>query len=324
MSLLVPPDAMHPDFFILGAPRSGTTSLAHYLNQHPRVRMSTRKEPGYFHFVDSQRQPDFASLAISHGTDLLAESQENYFRARTMAVSSPEKYSELWVNAPADACRGEATPTYLCDPVALISIRERVTRCKSLIVLRNPIERAYSEYLQHLGKGLEDAETFPEALSLEPVKVGDFWWGSRSYIRSGFYVDHVIHAVDLFGSENVLILLTDDLAKEPQHTLERIARFLEVDPDFEFDTSTKHNPAYVPKPDLAVRVARSDGLLRTTARQVLPDKVRSRLWRKIMRRGEAEKPILDGSTRASLVSVFRPSVGRLSTVIDRDLSHWLE
>ena len=307
----------------MGAPRSGTTSLSQYLNQHPQVRMSSRKEPAYFHFVDTTSQPDFPLLARTHGHDLLAESEENYYRAQGMAITDPNKYSELWSHESTPIFKGEATPTYLFDPVAMTSIRESITSCKGLVILRNPIERAYSEYLQHLGKGFEKAGTFAEALSLEPVDVDDFWWGSRSYVRSGLYVDHVLRAFDLFGKENILVLLTDDLANDPHGTLREIATFLDIDSEFEFDTSTKHNPAHVPIPDLAVRVARSQGPLRTMARRVLPDAIRSKLWRRVMWRGEAQIPEFDSETRSSLTSLFSPSVSRLAKVIDRDLSPWI-
>lgn len=307
----------------MGAPRSGTTSLSQYLNQHPQVRMSARKEPAYFHFVDTTRQPDFALLARIHGNGLLAESKENYHRAQKMAITSPDKYSELWSNASTNSCKGEATPTYLFDPVAMTSIRERLTSCKGLIILRNPVERAYSEYLQHLGKGFEKAKTFAEALSLEPVEVDDFWWGSRSYVRSGLYVDHVLRAFALFGSENIFVLLTDDLANDPHGTLGEIATFLDIDSEFDFDTSTRHNPAHVPNPDLAVRLARSQSPIRTIAHRVLPDSVRSKLWRRVMRRREAEIPEFDSQSHSSLASIFIPSVSRLAKVIDRDLAHWI-
>ena len=314
---------MRPDFFIVGAPRCGTTSLYHYLGQHPQVQMSTRKEPGFFHFVDAATQPNFAELSRTLGQEHADESKKNYQRARAMAITERKGYQLLWSPASSERRRGEATPTYLFDRRALESIRRELPTAKALVILRNPVERAYSEYLQLLRKGVEPLDTFANALDREPDAVDEFWWGARSYVRSGLYADRLEHCLTLFGQQGVRVILTEDLAARPVETLQEVAGFLAVDPSFDgFDTSMRHKPGFVPRPDLAVRVARSPGLLRAVARTVIPGSVRSWLWKQVMGRHKISPPPLDEASRQRLADRFRASTQRLEELIDRDLSHW--
>jgi Sulfotransferase family len=112
-----------PDFFVVGAAKSGTTSLYHYLDQHPDVYMPRNKEPHYF-----SRVPPFPGRG-SH------------------PVTSEEEYLDLFKLWNKESVAGEASPSYLWDEKAPYRIKETVPQAKIIAILRHPVERAYSHYL---------------------------------------------------------------------------------------------------------------------------------------------------------------------------------
>ncbi len=312
---------MHePDFFIAAAPRSGTTSLFNYLAQHPEIQMSSQKEPAFFHFT--YPRPDFEALARIHGEERFAESVSHYEQTRALAVTDGASYHDLWTDAAGTRLRGEATPTYLYDANALEKLRESRPRAKLVLLLRNPTDRAYSQYLQYLRHGFESTYSFEEALQREPADVEDFWWGMRRYLRMGLYADHVDGCLNGFGAGRVGVFLYENFAAAPEMVVGEIIRFLGIDTPNQIETSLRHKQAFVPVPGLAVRIARSEGRLKAVARLLLPDPLRNRLHRRIIYRRQLQPPPILIETRKRLNSFFEPGIRRLELLLDRDLSIW--
>lgn len=310
-----------PDFLIVGAPRSGTTSLYNYLAQHPHLQMSRQKEPAFFHFLDSP--PDFRKMAERYSTRLLKESIDRYQRARRLAVIDEGSYSRMWSREPAIRMRGEATPTYLFDPAARDQIQKRLSNPKVLILLRNPIDRAYSQYLQYLRLGIETHYDFADALDQEPIEASDFWWGSRRYVRIGLYADYVEKYVAAHGSSHVRVFLYEDLVERPNTMLQQIFEFLDVDPSAEIDTSEWHKRAFVPNPRLAVRLVTSQRSWKRSVRRLMPARLRGGLYQRVLGRQQIEPPVLSPEVRARLMATFEADILRLQDLLDRDLSSWL-
>jgi hypothetical protein len=311
---------MKVDFFIAGAPRCGTTSLYHYLAQHPEIEMSTQKEPAFFHFL--YPAPDFRLLGTAFESKHIRESENNYRYARALAVTNEAAYEKLWTEGTGVLRRGEATPTYLFDIHALEQIEKAIPSARLVVLLRDPVTRAYSEYMQLLRKGVERFDSFGAALDREPETIDEFWWGARSYVRSGLYARALERCFSLFGRKAVEVVLTDDLTTNPSETLAKITTFLEIATFPAIDTSIRHKRGFVPKPDPLVRIARSRGFLRSVAHRVLPADMRSQMWRRIMHRRTEDAPPLDPDSRDRLADRFRDSNRRLAELIERDLSHW--
>lgn len=311
---------VQPDFFLAAAPRSGTTSLFNYLLQHPQIAMSHKKEPAYFHFA--YPRPDFEELARQHGPGHLAQSIAHYDRTRSGAVTEQNEYESLWPEPDSARTRGEATPTYMYDTNALDLIRESNPSAKLILLLRNPVDRAYSQYLQYLRHGFESIYDFEEALEQEPVEIETFWWGQRRYRRMGLYAAHVERCMSLFPDGNVGVFLYEDLVALPHRTVEAIVRFLGIDDPFTFDTSAHYKAAFVPAPGVAVRMAHSDGVLKRTARTLLPSRLRNRMYRHLVYRQSIDPPALQPETRRSLIEFFLPDVVRLERLLGRELSSW--
>lgn len=311
-----------PDFFIAGAPRTGTTSLYAYLAQHPEIALSAVKEPAHYHFRTPQ--PDFELLATRYGDRRERESRRRYQRARARAVIDPVAYSGLWLESSAKNVRGEATPTYMYHADALRLIKSEVPYAKLILILRNPVERAYSQYLQYLRLGVETIYEFDLALAQEPFEVDDYWWGERKYLRQGKYSAHVERCLDLFGAENVLVLLHDNLAAETRQTVERVIAFLNVSPPSHLDISMRRNRSIVPQPTLAVRLARSQGPLKVAVRRLVPSGLRRRLYHGAMNRSISTPPPLVPQTRERLTAFFAADIRRLEEILGQRLTQWLK
>jgi hypothetical protein len=212
---------MHkPNFFIVGASKSGTTSLWKYLKEHPKVFMprdELYKEPGYFSTYGEH-------MGIRNYLDIFGEATDNYDLV------------------------GDASTVYLSDPVSAKRIYDFNSKAKIIIMLRNPADRGFSLYNWMAQDGYEYASSFEEALDLEEKRYlkkipnwfePQYYW-NYIYFRSGLYFEQVKRYLELFH-DNVLIVKFDDFKKETAFTYSRICSFLKIEPnEVPFET---HNPS---------------------------------------------------------------------------------
>lgn len=287
-----------PDFMILGAVKAGTTSLYHYLGQHPGIQMSRDNWPRFFHVDGSE--PDFERLADLYGSELLAESRHRFRLMCHSGVSRRfEEYESFW--EPRDHLRlsGEVSPTYLHDPVVPARIKRRFPNIKVVVVLRQPVDRAYSHYVMDITRGWVPERNFFKALEHEPVAVDEFWWGLRHYIRHGMYAKRLHRIYEVFAPEQVRVFLYDDYLAAPENFMETLLDFLGVDSNFRVDMKKRHNQGLIP-----VRRNQSDAGGK-------PDLVL------------AKPPKLSSEVRHQLTQRFRADILDLQDLIHRDLSPWL-
>jgi hypothetical protein len=184
-----------PNFFIVGVAKAGTTSLYDWLKEHSQVYMSPVKEPTFF----------ARDLAIGHR--VIVKDQDEYLRL----FSSARGYEAI----------GEASIEYFryADPVAE-RIKRMIPHAKIIIILRDPLERAYSHYLMFF-RNSRVAKSFCDALrdpKLYPIYVQTYTGPVRQFLK-------------VFGVERVLVLMFEELKKEPHKVLLRTARFLNIDID---------------------------------------------------------------------------------------------
>lgn len=239
------------DFFVLGAVKAGTTSLHHYLKQHPQLEMSAIKWTRFFH-VASER-PDFQSLAGQYGATLLNESTARYrLMCNSRVPSSLENYFKNWDFVRSGVVRGEISPTYMYDKQACLEIRRLFPRSKALVVLREPVRRAISHFVMDRANGWVPDRTIQESFSLEPWQVDNFWWGLRHYLRHGLYSRYFRYLKEIFPAGDLAVFFYEDLVSRPLDFMNSVTDFLEVD-RFAFDFSLQHNKAPLEKPVLSAR-----------------------------------------------------------------------
>lgn len=312
-----------PNFFIVGAPKAGTTSLYHYLDQHPAVFMSPIKEPNYFaselrpeRFCDELR-PRIESEMRALELYLQGDLREKRFGG---LVCEWEDYVQLFRNAREETAIGEATPCYLWSATAARNIAARIPHARIIINLRDPSDRAYSQYLNMVSEGTT-RRSFREQIraNLECVdkRFGPHW----PLLEFGFYHEQVQRYLQAFPRQQIHISLYEDLQRAPQRLLADLCAFLEVESErVPLDLSQRHHV-----PQLA-RLHRLNHLLKRSGlwpylRRLAPRPLGPRL-RALLVRPRSDLR-MEPADREFLVAHYREDILRLQTLLDRDLSAWL-
>jgi len=298
-----------PNFIIIGAARTGTTSLYYYLQQHEDIFMSPCKEPGFFAFEGQ--------------TELIEPSGR-----RTLPPHSTiwEEYLKLFEKATIEKAVGEASTLYLYHHEAPERIRSRVPDAKLIAILRNPVERALSHYLYNSSRSLEPCSSLNEALMVEEDRIANAFSPAFHYRRRGLYAEQLNRYLNLFPKEQLLIFLHEDLIAHSLSAVQEIFQFVGVDSEFIPDMSVIYNPSGKRRLSFMSRVHKSKSFLKSAAKRVIPQSLRMSVvqWEKWRNVSPIEKPEVPSELRKELIEYYRDDVLRLQKMIRRDLSHWLE
>ena len=279
-----------PNLFVVGAAKAGTTSLYEMLARHPAIFMSPVKEPHYFSRIEPTPER----------------------RAFFPRVADEGSYLALFDGAAGEEMVGEASTSYLWEPETAGRIRDRVPEASILIMLRDPVERAYSQYWNDVREGLEKRE-FLDALN-EERRAGPGAWGVGSlYIDCGLYADQVSRYLDAFGPRVQVSLFEDFIADDARTTAE-ILSHLGLEPAGAGASSGPMNPGSMPRNRLGVALLGS-GRVRTLARATVPRRVRQALRGALLKR--SARPPMDTAARSLLNEVFQPDVERLGRLLSR-------
>lgn len=297
---------MTPNFLIIGPPKCGTTALYATLAQHPQVFMSRVKEPYFFAF-DGQ-PPAFAGPGAG------------YYRQH--AVTEWGDYQALFAEADGYVARGEASPLYLTSyqpERTAANIRRRLPDMRVIAILRQPADRAYSQFSFRRQKGFEPLADFREALAAEGQRLEANWPPGCHYRLNSLYFTNLAPYFALFPREQLRIYLYDDLNAQPAALLHDLCLFLHVDPSSMPDTVAQRNVTVWPRNRALSFLLRHAGRCRAIAPTHLRRMVGSRLraW------NQMKPPPLDPALRCELTESYRDEILRLQDLIGRDLSHWL-
>ena len=292
-----------PNFLIIGAAKAGTTALYEYLKQHPQVYMSHEKEPKFFALEGEKL--DFRG----------PHDQENINRT---AITDIEAYRKLFEGVSNEIAIGEASPLYLYSPKAPGRIKNYIPDAKMIAILRNPVDRAYSGYMMHLGLGWETTNDFTQALLEEEMRIRNNWgWGH--YVNVGFYYMQLKRYFDTFNPDQIKVYLYEDLNANPIAMLQEIFQFLNVDQSFIPDIAIKHNISGIPKNNFLGALINSVKPLNPILKQVFPSRLRQNIKKQVL-----VKPQLSMDVRKQLIEVYREDILNLQDLIHRDLSEWMK
>lgn len=292
-----------PNFLIIGAAKAGTTSLAHYLQQHPQIYMSPRKEPKFFAFENEAVDPRDPANARS--------------------ITDLSTYRKLFDQVKDEIVIGEVSPIYITSPKAPERIRHHIPDAKLLAVLRNPVDRAYSHFVHMVQKEVEPLTDFMQALDQPAHEINGFI-RQRPYIDFGFYTVQLQRYFALFPPAQIKVCLYDDLQQHPIEFLQDIFRFLQVDADFTPTNLFKYNVSGIPKNRTLNRwLTDRSNPLRAFVKSLVPLGVRQALLKKFQRQNyvQVTMPI---AARQRLTELYREDILKLQDLIDRDLSIWLQ
>ena len=293
-----------PNFLVIGAGRSGTTSLHHYLKAHPDVFLPAVKSPSHFYC----RGAAPANGGDRHHADSF--------------VADPADYEALFDGVRGHTAIGEVSPAYLATIHAAPRIADRVPDVKLVALLRHPVDRTFARFVGRRRDGLEHRTGFADVVrdDLKAPLVRDEAAGT--YLPAGFVSHFLATYLDRFSRDRIRIDLFEDFQRDPAGVMRNIYAFLGVDPAFAPDVSRRHNQSGGVIRNQALRRAWvQSAMLRARLRPYLPEAMRDRMLRLATRNLDPVR--LEPTIRAELTELYRDDIVRLSVLLNRDLSHWL-
>jgi len=277
-----------PNFFIVGAPKAGTSSIYANLYKHREIYMSPIKEPNYF---SSATFPDEHPIK---------------------PIRDKEKYLKLFEKAKSKKIIGEATPTYLEDPKAAELIHQISPNAKILISLRDPIERLFSNYLMSQRYGTIKS-SFHDALLKSINHQEDK--NSDLRLERGLYSESVKRYIDTFGKDQIKIIIFEEFIKDEQTTTIEILKFLGVSYESFYLKTEIYNPYVV------VRGPVSSMILKNRTIKRISELVFSPLQRKFLKEKlivrKQKKPTMDEKDIALLRNFYSENVKKLEAILNR-------
>jgi Sulfotransferase domain len=298
------PASPRPDFFLVGTFKGGSTALYEALRRHPQIFMPFHKEPLYF------------------GDDL----------TRRYGRFTLDDYLALFKGAKPGQRVGEASTWYLYSTSAAREIHDFNPGAQILVVLRNPVDVMYAQHNQLIFNVIEDIPDFEAALAAEPdrragrgLPPGPINVENLFYRHSVHYADQLERYLDIFGREQVHVMLFDDLRADGREVVRGCLEFLGVDPSLAAAPPAANESKRVRSP-LVQRLIFAPKLLLPLApalRKVpFVRAVRTRLLD--MNSETRPRAPMDPALRRQLVDEFRPEIDRLGNLIGRDLSAWCD
>ena len=297
-----------PNFLIIGVAKAGTTSLYKYLEQHPDVYMSSFKEPGFFAFEGQKL--DFQGPAANK-------------RINKWSVTDIDSYRQMFADVENQKAIGEATPLYLYYGQSRDRIKKYVPDAKLIVMLRDPVERAFSNYVWVVQPGAETITNFADALAAEPERIKNNWSPRWHYKAQGFYYQQLKPYFETFDSQQIKVYLHQDFVANPQAILKDIFQFLEIDDSFKVDLTRKHNVTKIPRNKTWHQFLDKPNAIKSFFKPLLPAQFRQN----VRLRAKAKnlyKPKLDPQIREQLILEYKPDILQLQELLDRDLSNWLQ
>jgi sulfotransferase family protein len=289
-----------PNFIVIGAAKAGTTALYWYLSEHPDVYMSPMKETNYFAYgLDDQGKPLYGIPELHR-----------------FPVQSRTSYEALFGTVGRASAIGEASPIYLECPQAATRMADLVPEARIVCGLREPVDRAYSDYVMYLRK--RGRRLDPE----RDLTVTSEWARPDSHwMRISRYYAALARYFDVFPQERIHVFLFDDFKRDARGVVQQLYAFLEVDATFVCDMSTPHNVGGQPSSMLLERILMSKSV-REAVEPRIPKAVAD--WaRRIRTMNLAPAPPLPAELKHDLSRTFRDDILRTSDLIDRTLDHWL-
>ena len=288
---------MKVDFFIVGVPKAGTTSLYHYLSEHPQVEMSSQKEPDYF-------------------SDKAINEQGMYYGKNR--INTLDKYESLFVQKES-VVYGEASVSYLFYENVAEDIKKYNPNAKIIIMLRNPIERAFSHYLMDYRLGLI-SDSF-ENIIAKKSKHKNAHLFYQQYIEVSKYATQIQRYLDFFEKENILFIDYEDFKKNVSKTVGKVYSFLNISAEFAADINTKYNTFTMPK-NKGIRFIYSFVFLRKILTFLFPIYLVKNI--RVLLFKTDKKPELLKETRSQLRIIFNDDIKKLEEVLAKNYSKWIK
>jgi hypothetical protein len=314
--------AREPNFFIVGAPRAGTTSLYHYLGQHPDIYMSPLKEPCFF---SSEIRPENFESRLQPRAIQWEEDVRKYLNGPMDCkrfggiVREWPDYLRLFSKATEQRALGEASVNYLWSKAAPGNIASRIPHARIIIVLRSPAERAFSQYLYCVTNGMT-TQSFQEYVRASLRVHGDEIGIHKPFLEVGFYAEQVQRYLDYFPREQVGIWFYEDVVSRQPEFLSEVLDFLEVDNTLIPDTTKRYNEPVIARLVKPTQLLRRTGILKV-AKHLTPKSLQPAMRRAIFK--PAGSASMTREDKTLMLDFYRSDIHRLEQILGRNLTAWL-
>ncbi|MFN0275509.1 MAG: sulfotransferase family protein [Chitinophagales bacterium] len=295
-----------PDFLIVGTARSGTTSLHEYLGKHPDIFMPLQKEPSFFTFYNSA--PSFKD-------------------SRNKYITSPEEYVKLFEEHGKKMAGESSTPYLYFYEKSIDNIKHLVPgyrKMKIIIILRDPADRAYSQYM-HMRRDLLEQLTFQQAIDEEKKRMQENFHFDYFYVDKGFYYKQVKAYLENF--DDVKILFYNQLENNSEKLLQEVYAFLGINAAANKHELKQRNQSGEMKVKWLKKIitTRKNPVLNFFRKLMNRDtKKRLRNFVKAnLLKYNLKKTEMPTNTRKQLIAVYKEDIQKLSILIQKDLSDWL-
>ena len=300
-----------PDFLVVGAPKAGTTALHAALAQHPQVFTTTPKEPKFW-LCDDAPPPHWCGPGDRH-------SQQEWIWRR-------EDYAALFRGAGPGQVRGESTPFYLWSRSAQRRIAAELPDVRLIALVRDPVDRAYSNWMHLWSDGLEPVDDFEEAFALQDERADRGYAPFWRYRDLGLYGEQLAHLRTLVDPGRILVVRYRDVVDDPAGTVDRACRFLGIEPGLVPQIPRDNARPFV-VPGWRARtlgpVVRTGAALAQFAPPTWWRTASRPLVRLLAGRGEPFRPHLTPQQRARLLPAFTDDIELLGEVVGEDFGDWL-
>ena len=300
-----------PDFLVIGAPKAGTTALHAALARHPQLYMSPVKEPKFF-------LTDGPPPRRGGGPGDVQTFREHVWRRGD--------YEALFSAAPPGALSGEATPFYLHDLAAQQRIRRLIPAARLIVIVRDPVERAHSNWTHLWSAGLEPLNDVVRACAAEEQRMAAGWSAFWHYVGLGRYGRQLQHLYTLFPREQVLVLRYREIVDTPARSLDLICSFLNVQQGVLTELPRENVTAHPDRTLAYLAVSRALRAGATVGRHLpgaLGTSITDPLERLLQQKARQRQP-LTWEQRQQLIPYFEDDVRLLEKVTEAGFSDWLQ
>ncbi len=285
------------DLIIIGSQKAGTSSLLRYLGQHPQICAHRQPEMNFF-IDDNEFRRGYADAFKRYFQ--FNQSDQPIFLAKSVGILDSAKFMERVYQHNADA--------------------------QIIVVLRNPVDRAYSAYWFARRKGWEGLKSFEDAIDANPSRFAEDDLRRRecAYLDRGIYINQLLRLYEYFPRQQIDIFLMADIINSLTNVCQLVYTNCGIDNQFEPILTQKHNMAAVARSDFLARMMVSFKPLKKAFRSLLPNGMLDNLKVSLLEinQKKVEIPAMNAATRIRLIEYFKPFNDQLGLLINQDLTHW--
>ncbi|MEM9679039.1 MAG: sulfotransferase [Bacteroidota bacterium] len=301
-----------PNFLIIGAGKSGTTSLDYYLKQHPQVYLPEVKEPNFLAY-ETHTIDDFSDI----------ETKNHYLES----VTDFDEYKTLFDKATEGQRVGEVSNTTLYMPNAIASIKKYLKDPKLIAILRNPAERLISRFMH-----LERVNKIPNTYLEEVFDQDSIWWQRADLIKEGFYYQHLSKFYSSFNKDDIKVILYSELKNDISSVLGGICTFLQIDDTFEFDASVIYNKSGKVKNKTVQQLIGDNSKLINWLKKIAPSihkklkntKLLHTTIQRLRNKNLGKSQIDIGFKEKIINNIYLDDIKALEGLLNKDLSAWYQ